>query len=92
MIHIGSDGGAYHDGKIDDLRLYRRILSGSEIQEVFHSRGKDGMTDSLIRRMCADIRPDGTLVPATTELSPERASYDRTGNAFFTTGELASKY
>jgi hypothetical protein len=66
-----SSGGGDLSGKMDEIRIYRRTLSDSEIGEIFRSGNvgpynidsdRDGLTDELEERICSnplDFDSDG---------------------------------
>lgn len=51
-LYIGNraENDRHFNGRLSDLRLYDRILSAAEIQEIFTLRSRDRILDSLVRR------------------------------------------
>lgn len=49
------------EGSLDDARIYNRILSPSEIQTIYASRGVDGIVDSLVGRWLMNEASPGTV-------------------------------
>ncbi|MCR9098997.1 MAG: hypothetical protein NXI25_03535 [bacterium] len=47
LLAIGraSDGGEAFDGYLDNIRIYNRVLSGAEVEEIFQSEGAPNQVD-----------------------------------------------
>ena len=60
-LRIGNRGNESRtfDGRIADLRLYDRLLSGEEAEEIYAARGKDAIVDDLLRRFPLGPQPKG---------------------------------
>jgi hypothetical protein len=67
-LNIGRrfDTGAYFPGDIDDVRLYNRALSDSEIESIGKSRGRLLITDGLIGWWKLDQGSDGATATGAT--------------------------
>jgi hypothetical protein len=63
--------GSYYDGKMDDIRVYKRVLSYSEIQNLYNGYPHTG---SGIYSLGSKLNVSGSLLNYTGEL--------RTGNAY----------
>ncbi|MFC2124526.1 LamG-like jellyroll fold domain-containing protein [Bacteroidota bacterium] len=88
-LEIGVYGSNYFDGIIDDLRMYNRVLSPSEIDSLFYENGWDPLSQSLIAHYPFDGNPndatlnnlDGTITGGTT-LSSDRFGNDNSAYSF----------
>ena len=86
-------GGSDYDGELEDIRLYKRILSPSEIQDIYHNRGRDGNVNNLLRRSVGEVNPSGYLMLAGVDLSPNKEAYTvNDGNPIASSGLLTPKY
>lgn len=91
-IGANQGNGADFDGRLDDVRMYKAVLSSSEIQDIYHSRGKDGNVLNMQRRACAEIIPSDTTVPASNELSPDKNAFTVTSVPTYEVGVIAARY
>jgi len=48
------------DGLINDLRIYDRVLSPTEIRIIHYAQGADNIVDGLVGRWLINEKPDGT--------------------------------
>jgi Concanavalin A-like lectin/glucanases superfamily len=64
---IGGDGNgvaAFFPGRMEDCRIYSRVLSINEILTIFTARGKDGIIDGLENRYMLSDQPPGVTATA----------------------------
>lgn len=56
-----SSGGArwFYDGRIDDVRVYNRILSANELKTIFSSNGVDGIIYGMTGRYLLNQKQSG---------------------------------
>jgi hypothetical protein len=72
---IGSTDNAaadFFNGSIEDVRLYSRLLSNSEISTIYAGKGKDGIVDNLQQRFLMNELPPGSIV----DTVPSIAAFD----------------
>ena len=78
-----SSGGSYFDGKIDDVRIYSRALSASEIRRLYNIGGtlKIGKTDtaSLTSGLVGHWTFDGTDISWTDNTVRDRSTSGNNG-------------
>lgn len=80
-IGRGSGGAQYWLGEIDDLRVYDRNVSSTEIQEIYHQRGRDRMYFDMTRRTSITPVASGVILPTTVfDVSPNAADVPTAGS------------
>ena len=47
---MGAAFSEHFDGDLEDIRIYNRVLSASEVQTIFTARGVDGIVHGLLHR------------------------------------------
>jgi Concanavalin A-like lectin/glucanases superfamily len=48
-LHIGEYVGEYHNGVIDDFRIYNRVLSDSEVQQLYNLNAGQNRSGALFQ-------------------------------------------
>lgn len=60
-IHIGSDTDlSYYNGKIDDIRIYNRVLNNSEVQALFNETSTTELTNVSVTPLSVYPNPAST--------------------------------
>jgi hypothetical protein len=61
-LGVGGRAGSsdYANGDMEDIRVYDRELTGSEIRCIYASNGRDGIISGLINRWAQTSKGDGT--------------------------------
>lgn len=57
------------DGRLDDFRIYNRILSAAEILTIYSCRGRDNIYEGLIHRWVMNEGAPGTAVSSVIDLT-----------------------
>jgi len=60
------------DGRIDDARMYGRLLSVAEIETIYATRGVDGITNGLQHRFLLNEAAPGVVVTTLVNIGPLR--------------------
>ena len=58
----GLGGSGFFNGKMNDVRIYNRVLSDDELQTIFAARGVDGIVNGLVGRWLLNEKSPGTTV------------------------------
>lgn len=71
VLHVGTSGTNVAEGancEMEDLRMYNRVLSQAEIQQIYNGNGRDSIWNGLQHWWTLNNGPEGTTVASEPDL------------------------